>query len=116
DTGGILGFLSLGVGAAESIDAGAFQLVFIVGGLHFAFFLSINTSLLLMIDRTAAIGRGCVKTPNNGVFVGTKMPPRVAIVDSRASCEVDSSIELSKIEFSHSLGRLQALKTEQFNC
>src|SRR5207244_364372 len=26
-------------------------------GLHFPFFLSINTSLLLMIDRTAAIGR-----------------------------------------------------------
>src|SRR6266540_2919740 len=51
----------------------------------------------------SAPGRGCVKTPNNGVFVGTKMPPRVAIVDSRASCEVDSSIELSKIEFSHSL-------------
>src|SRR5712691_12596845 len=62
-----------------------------------------------MIDRTAAIGRGCVKTPTNRVFMGTKMSPRAMIVDSRAFYKADVSIELPKIEFSHSLGQERTL-------
>ena len=41
--------------------------------------------------------------------MGTKMSPRATIVDSRAFYKADVSIELSKIEFSHSLGRLRPL-------
>src|SRR5712691_11770645 len=55
----------------------------------------------------SAMGPGCVKTPTYRVFMGTKMSPRATIVDSRAFYKADVSIELSKIEFSHSLGRKQ---------
>ena len=58
----------------------------------------------------SASGPACVKTPTNRVFMGTKMSPRATIVDSRAFCKADVSIELSKFEFSHSLGRLQSFK------
>jgi len=55
--------------------------------------------------RMTASGPACVKTPTNRVFMGTKMSPRATIVDSRAFCKADVSIELSKFEFSRSLGR-----------
>ncbi len=35
--------------------------------------------------------------------MGTKTSPRTTIVNSSAFCKVDSSSELSKIDFSHSL-------------
>ena len=42
--------------------------------------------------------------------MGTKMSPRATIVDSRAFYKADVSIELSKIEFSHSLGQERSLE------
>src|SRR5712691_8641900 len=62
----------------------------------------------------SAMGPGCVKTPTYRVFMGTKMSPRATIVDSRAFYKADVSIELSKIEFSHSLGREPTLANARY--
>ncbi len=79
---------------------------------HVDLFLWIGTAIgEIAVNFIAGAKRPRVKTPTYRVFMGTKMSPRATIVDSRAFYKADVSIELSKIEFSHSLGRIQTFQS-----